>query len=510
MNPQLADSKGHGPPGNMPETLQPTYVGFVRTAKDACLLLEMLLSGRLPHVQRRPHERERAEIVKSGNVFIYEESISGVRRWTDGVNWSPSRILGNFLIYREVKQGYPGEGGKKTAIKKKPKPSPVTNGGIKKRSPEANGLYNHAAVLAASQGSNDPNRLELRDLYGSLVESYPFVEGGLVKKTITVVVEGVPHHLVSYYKAQDVLDGKLITPSNDPGFINITPRESLLRNQTFRLPVEHEELKINENSEAFVTQERAHLHNLYHPQPIFPPPMPMVPNDMHHHGLPASNLSPHGMPDHHGLPSAGMGMTYGPPPPFPYQNYRQMPTQAQTPLNGSMQGLAQNGLDALNNGTYQQQNQHGFVQDPQQSYVTGMGGMSGMASMPNMHNNFAPDPPRQMSFASPQSNGYTSPHPQPQVYPGQQSFRHPSIAAAQNGYGGYVPQAPQSDPSLGRDMQQHGGALDESQNNPDPNWPAAVYHNNNNTPGQYHSNTAGQYHNNHPGQFLADQTAQWP
>ncbi|KAB5511621.1 Gti1/Pac2 family-domain-containing protein [Coniochaeta sp. 2T2.1] len=202
MNPQLADNKGNGSPVGMPEILQPTYFGFVRTAKDACVLLEMLLSGRLPHVQRRPHERERADIVKSGNVFIYEESISGVRRWTDGVNWSPSRILGNFLIYREVKQGYPGEGGKKTAIKKKPR----SNGGVKKRSAETrSGLINLPITYAATNGSNDANRMGLRTCTGRwLTRTRLSTMAWLRRRSLTVA-----HHLVSYYKAEDVLSGKL-------------------------------------------------------------------------------------------------------------------------------------------------------------------------------------------------------------------------------------------------------------------------------------------------------------
>ncbi|KAB5511622.1 hypothetical protein GE09DRAFT_1164216 [Coniochaeta sp. 2T2.1] len=95
-----------------------------------------------------------------------------------------------------------------------------------------------------------------------------------------------------------------------------------------------------------------------------------------------------------------------------------------------------------------------------------MGGMPSMPSMPSMHNSFPPHPSRQMSFFSPQSNGYTSPHPQPQGFPGHHNFRQPSIAAAQNGFAVYLPLPPQPGPSLGRDMQQHGAALDESQNNP--------------------------------------------
>jgi hypothetical protein len=41
------------------------------------------LSGALNHVAQRPHDRERASLIKSGNVFIYEEHSSSIKRWTD-------------------------------------------------------------------------------------------------------------------------------------------------------------------------------------------------------------------------------------------------------------------------------------------------------------------------------------------------------------------------------------------------------------------------------------------
>jgi hypothetical protein len=98
------------------DTLQPTFTGHVATTNDALVIFEACLGGHLNHVPRRPHDRERDSLIRSGCVFIYVGNESGIKRWTDGVNWSPSRILGNFLVYRddsrvptpfEVKQGSP-------------------------------------------------------------------------------------------------------------------------------------------------------------------------------------------------------------------------------------------------------------------------------------------------------------------------------------------------------------------------------------------------------------------
>ncbi|KAI1905849.1 Global transcription regulator sge1, partial [Ophidiomyces ophidiicola] len=97
--------------------LEPTFNGYVASTHDALILFEACLTGVLHHVPRRPHDRERAQLVRSGSVFIYEENASGIKRWTDGVTWSPSRILGNFLVYRELDKPFP-PGEKKRAMKK--------------------------------------------------------------------------------------------------------------------------------------------------------------------------------------------------------------------------------------------------------------------------------------------------------------------------------------------------------------------------------------------------------
>ena len=78
--------------------LVPTFTGFVRNTTDALILFEACLSGKLHYVSRRLHDRERSQLIQSGNIFIYEENESGIKRWTDGVAWSTSRILGDFLI----------------------------------------------------------------------------------------------------------------------------------------------------------------------------------------------------------------------------------------------------------------------------------------------------------------------------------------------------------------------------------------------------------------------------
>jgi hypothetical protein len=224
---------------------------------DALILFEACLHGRLNHVPRRPHDRERQELITSGNIFIYEEHASGIKRWTDGVSWSPSRILGNFLIYRELEKPFP-PGEKKRALKKK-----KVSQGINKTDSRPSSTLSSAAMDPANL-SKDPER----SLVGSLVDSYPFKSHGLVKKTISITFQGVPHHLVSYYNIDDVLKGGLMTPSECAAFNDIQPRPELVMSQNFRNPLD-EVATYNQDERGFLTATAQPFYSLGAPVPDF-------------------------------------------------------------------------------------------------------------------------------------------------------------------------------------------------------------------------------------------------
>ncbi|KAK1236833.1 hypothetical protein MKX07_005952 [Trichoderma sp. CBMAI-0711] len=193
--------------------LTPTFRGFINDTTDALILFSACLDGIISHVPRRPHDRERQQLIVSGSVFIYEEHASGIKRWTDGISWSPSRILDNFLIYRELQRPFP-PGEKKRALK---------------RRRAGHGI--HKPVANSSGGTQDIER----SLVGSLTDSYDFKGDGLVKKTISINYRGVPHHLVSYYDLEEVKF--LPTPSTFRQFANVRIRPELYLNQNFRTPV---------------------------------------------------------------------------------------------------------------------------------------------------------------------------------------------------------------------------------------------------------------------------------
>jgi hypothetical protein len=215
--------------------LHPTYQGYVATTYDALILFEACLAGKLLHVPRRPHDRERSSLIQSGNVFIYEEHASGIKRWTDGVPWSPSRILNNFLVYRELERPFP-PGEKKRAMKRNKK-SP----GISKAAEPFGSQPSNGHGLGAYGSSTALAKETERALIGSLIDSYGFKDDGLVKKTISITLGGVSHHLVSYYSVKDVLEKRLGTPTQDNRLQGMSPRSELIHNQNFRASIHDDE-----------------------------------------------------------------------------------------------------------------------------------------------------------------------------------------------------------------------------------------------------------------------------
>ncbi|GAA5958351.1 hypothetical protein JCM21900_000884 [Sporobolomyces salmonicolor] len=79
-----------------------SYFGVVSSAQEAHAILEASKLGLLPRVTRRLTDEERICFVRAGAVFVWEEEEAGIRRWTDHIKWSPSRVSGAFLTYSEI------------------------------------------------------------------------------------------------------------------------------------------------------------------------------------------------------------------------------------------------------------------------------------------------------------------------------------------------------------------------------------------------------------------------
>lgn len=81
---------------NPPQDMQkPTHSRLhVRDARDAHTVFEAVRQGFLKPVERRLNEVERSMYIRSGSIFVWEESEDdlGLKRWTDGRVWSQSRM----------------------------------------------------------------------------------------------------------------------------------------------------------------------------------------------------------------------------------------------------------------------------------------------------------------------------------------------------------------------------------------------------------------------------------
>ncbi|CAI4064101.1 hypothetical protein SKDZ_08G2230 [Saccharomyces kudriavzevii ZP591] len=170
--------------------ISPTCYGCIDNEEDLALVIQGVFDGNLRCIERRPYEAEKAELVGSGNIFVFNEERSGIKRWTDGFSWSPSRISGKFLVYRE---------------------------------------YNK---LGSTQDTSLHTVLD----YNIFERSHQkYVYTGLLKKTFSLKYCIDPtdgskletFHLVAYYKEQDIHQGSLKRPSENPFFNKFQPSQKL-------------------------------------------------------------------------------------------------------------------------------------------------------------------------------------------------------------------------------------------------------------------------------------------
>ncbi|EJT98264.1 hypothetical protein DACRYDRAFT_24722 [Dacryopinax primogenitus] len=206
------------------QPFRPVLGGWVRTTLDALLLFRAAQIGRITAMPRRLSDLEKVQCIRSGAIFVFEEKRSGIKRWTDSREWSPSRILHNFLIYRELDPNRPDRTSKGTCHAV----------GVS----QANARAGQARRPSTGHTENDA---VMRDLVGSLREHTDFQRNGLMKKTITIgfevgTIRERSWHIVSYYKPDDILNGTLQPVYRLPGFHDIHPGHEWLDPTHFRFP----------------------------------------------------------------------------------------------------------------------------------------------------------------------------------------------------------------------------------------------------------------------------------
>ncbi|KAJ3357889.1 hypothetical protein GGF32_000838 [Allomyces javanicus] len=160
-------------PATPPPPRLETYYGHIETTHDVLLVVEATRRGLLPRITRRLSERQRQQI-RVGSVFVWREHEAGIKRWTDGRPWTPSRMHGSFMVYRECAR--------------------------------------RAAPAVAANG----------DAVDAPVSAKTAVKDGLVKKTVTVhMTTGAVFHVVCYTNddAADEDGRMLLSPTTDVFFV---------------------------------------------------------------------------------------------------------------------------------------------------------------------------------------------------------------------------------------------------------------------------------------------------
>ncbi|KAJ7583870.1 Gti1/Pac2 family-domain-containing protein [Mycena floridula] len=206
-----------------PTWSEPPWSGWIETTGDALLILEAARRGLIPRVTRRLVDSER-KMITSGSVFVFDEDESGIKRWTDGYFWSPSRILGNFLLYRETdKRG----AGHHRGTKFEPSVPEEQNEQVK---------VEGQALSRPKTEQVGVDKQRERTLLGSLTKAEKFKSDGLMKKTFSLSIGGVAQHLISYYKVEDVEKGRLRSPSSLPELASLDISPEYLDKTHFRNP----------------------------------------------------------------------------------------------------------------------------------------------------------------------------------------------------------------------------------------------------------------------------------
>ncbi|KAF7356391.1 hypothetical protein MVEN_00971700 [Mycena venus] len=196
-------------------TAVPPFYGAVETTLNALRLIHAARQGLIPRITRRLDDAKRRTMIKSGAVFVFSVEESGIKRWTDGLLWSPSRIVGNFLIYREINKRTNSRGSHKNLY-----PTDEPSRALYVRPSSLARLHNALTVIAGLQTS----------------EHGTFKPNGLIKKTITVTIEGSDFHLISYYTSADQHSGKLKRPTSRPDIMSLPMDPRLFRATNFRVP----------------------------------------------------------------------------------------------------------------------------------------------------------------------------------------------------------------------------------------------------------------------------------
>ncbi|RIA89534.1 Gti1/Pac2 family-domain-containing protein [Glomus cerebriforme] len=194
-----------------------TYKGRIKieTLNDALVIFEACRQGILHRTTRRLLEKEKEELC-GGKVYVFDEAESGIKRWTDGRLWGPSRIIKDFLVYHELA---------------------TRDLTVKRHEPLDELLQKRIAT-------------EGLKVYQSSKGTFLLRKEGLLKKTISIKFNGTYQHMVIYEDVviKDFSPERLLPPQAFEELRYLQPGDDILNSE--KLP------KYNKNHSKKIQKKR--------------------------------------------------------------------------------------------------------------------------------------------------------------------------------------------------------------------------------------------------------------
>ncbi|CAG8447702.1 6988_t:CDS:2 [Acaulospora morrowiae] len=201
-----------------------TFRGKIENTRDALIIFEACRLGILQRITRRCLEEEKKEFVP-GSVFVYDEDESGIKRWTDGIKWSPSRIYGDFLLYQELEYRL------------------------------------HSVKSFEEIDETIKKRIENENLKYHVCNKGTFVysKEGFNKKTISVTVDGSLQHMIIYEDKKGSHDN-LHPPWAYVELSNIEPSKAIIKQLGLRKKQQcSKDIKENSEIQNVKSEDRNHV-----------------------------------------------------------------------------------------------------------------------------------------------------------------------------------------------------------------------------------------------------------
>ncbi|KAG8856035.1 hypothetical protein FRB96_006602 [Tulasnella sp. 330] len=205
------------------EEQRPTHPRIhIQTAEEAHRLFECVRTGIFRPVIRRLNDAERAMYIRSGSVFVWEETEEaiGLRRWTDGLMWSASRMREPFLFYESKSRGRSSTNASNSDTSTGERSSMESTCDESFRSESPSQPPSSLSLFLTPHQSRGPR------------PNYNEVVPGLVKQTYSAIVlpgDGTRRkwHLTAYFTNADFAN--LPTVADDPVLSNVVVPKGMYR-----------------------------------------------------------------------------------------------------------------------------------------------------------------------------------------------------------------------------------------------------------------------------------------